>query len=98
MEPPLNRVTWLGIHMFLLPCNERAALANAWVSENPPDIAHFKQAFPDAMSTCGLIPSNDTLQHSMCSAKCTLHEVCLLPQRQDETAQALHIAPNGQAT
>ena len=81
MEKQKNQITWLGVHLFLLPCIERTLLAKKWLLENAHDMEKFKNNFPDAVSPSGLLPTNDELKVSVCSSKCLLHEDCMLPQR-----------------
>lgn len=91
MDTLKNHVIWFDVHLFLLPCVVRAAMADLWLSENPHDIAEFKKCFPDAISTAGLLPNNEALEVSMCSVKCTRHAECLLPENANAT---LHVDQN----
>jgi len=89
MEHQLNQVIWIGVYSFVLPCLERSVMATKWVSENTSDMEQFKKHFPDAISTCGLLPMSGELHISICSPKCPLHETCDLPQVYDRSALSL---------
>lgn len=71
------RISWFGAHPFRLPCNQRMAMASSWLSQNPPDIARFKNQFPDAMSAFSLLAPNEALSvGAVCAAKCPHREGC----------------------
>ncbi|MEC5218160.1 hypothetical protein RCH09_003129 [Actimicrobium sp. GrIS 1.19] len=75
-----NHMTWVGVHLFLLPCIERIAMARAWLMENPPDVGAFKKQFPDARSNCGLLLDANRLHGTQCVENCPLHETCELAE------------------
>ena len=86
MKKQTNQITWVGVNMFLLPCIARSEMARQWLLENAHDIEQFKINFPDAISTCGLLPSDEELDISLCVEKCPLQGQCLLPQVKDGEA------------
>ena len=53
-----NRPAWVGVHLFELPTPDRALQAETWLRDNPPDIAKFKEQFPDPKSHAAVLPSN----------------------------------------
>ena len=59
MKTGAHPPTWVGVHLFELPTPDRAVLAETWLGQNQPDIAKFKEQFPDAKSLRGVLPATD---------------------------------------